>query len=179
MRRNRSTLVGAVALALAFLTTLATAQMPPASAEAREKMGALARLVGEWQGEAHMQTGRDTRQVVAQHELVEWAAGGEALLIRGVGTIQGRVVHDAIAVILWDGSAGRYAMWTYRAGSGPLAPEISVSSDGYSWSFASPGSDIRFVQHFDEAGRWVEIGERSPDHGETWYAFFDMALTKR
>jgi len=180
MNRTRASLV--VASTLLWLAHAATtgAQGPPStSPEAREKMQALDRLVGEWVGEAWMQMGPDRREVVAQHENVEWAAGGETLLIRGLGKVGERVVHDAVATIAWDARAQRHVMWTYRAGGGPMTPEISVTAEGFVWGFTTPGGEIRFTQRFDDQGRWVESGERSGDGGQTWQPFFGMTLSKK
>ena len=180
MRHRRRSASAVFVLLFVVLTTGVAAQAPPSSSpEARERMQALAKLVGEWEGEAWSEMRPGVREVVAQHELVEWAAGGEALIIRGRGSVDGRVVHEAVALVVWDARAQRHTMWTYRAGSGPSTPQITVTPDGLVWGFSTPGGEIRFTQSFDAEGRWVETGERSADGGKSWQTFLGMKLTKK
>lgn len=170
----------AAVLVLALAAVAAPAQGPPSSSpEAREKMKALEFMVGDWQGEAWSQMRPDLRETVTQRELVEWVAGGEALLVRGQGSKDGRVVHDAVGLIVWDARNQRYTMTAYRAGSGLSAPELAVEDGGVVWGTASPGGQIRFTMRLDEQGRWSEIGERSTDGGKTWSTFLGMTLTKK
>lgn len=164
--------------ALAALAAVAQAP-PPASPEAREKMQALARMVGEWQGEAWSEMRPGARETVAQREVVEWVAGGEALLVRGFGSVGDRVVHEAVGLIYWDARQQRYTMTAYRAGSGPSTQEVRLEGDALVWGFSSPGGEIRFTQRFDGAGRWVESGERSADEGATWQPFLGMSLSRQ
>ena len=85
---------GAV-LVLVLAAVAAPAQGPPSSSpEARERMKALEFMVGDWQGEAWSQMRPDVRERVTQRELVEWVAGGEALLVRGQGSKDGKVVKN-------------------------------------------------------------------------------------
>jgi hypothetical protein len=172
-------LVVATLVCGALLASAGAAQAPPPSSPvAREKMQALAFLVGEWQGDAWMQMGPDRRETAAQHERVEWKAGGEVLLIQGRGESDGQVVHEAIATITWDARAGRYAMWTYRAGSGAGLPSIEVGDRRVVWGFDVPNGKVRYTISLDPEGRWAEIGDHSSDGGATWNRFFGMTLRK-
>jgi hypothetical protein len=179
----KTTMVLVVA-ALAVLPQASAAQAPAAPAAAApavavQKMQALAFLVGEWEGEAWMQMGPDRRETVRQHERVELEVGGEVLTIRGQGHVGDRLVHDAVASIVWDPAAQRYDMWTYRAGGGPSDPSIEVGERQVVWGFETPRGKIRFTIRLDEQGRWSETGERSDDGGATWQTFFGMTLAKK
>lgn len=169
----------AIASAIAVAASVAAQAPPPSSPEAREKMQAFAAMVGEWEGEAWSAMRPGARDVVSQREIVEWTAGGEALLVRGSGSVDGRVVHEAVALIFWDVRAGRYVMWAYRAGSGATQEEVRLDGDARVWGFATPGGEIRFTQRIDDEGRWVETGERSADGGASWQPFLGMTLTKK
>jgi hypothetical protein len=180
MRNPRVTAAVTAAVSVVAFALAAAAQgPPPSSPEAREKMQALARMVGEWEGEAWSEMRPGVREVVTQRETVEWAAGDEALIVRGSGSVEGRVVHQAVALIFWDVRAQRYSMWAYRAGSGPTQQELRLEGDALIWGFSTPGGEIRFTQRFDEQGRWVEAGERSADQGATWQSFLGMTLSKK
>jgi hypothetical protein len=168
-------------LALSFFVAAVVAeaaQVPPPSTSpiARERMKALEFLIGEWEGEAWMQMGPGQPETVAQQERVEWAAGGEVLVIRGLGRQGGRVVHDAVGTIAWDSRSGRYTMWTYRAGTGASTPDLTVEPGVVVWGLATPGAEIRFTMRLDAEGRWTEKGERSTDGGKTWVPVFDIVF---
>jgi hypothetical protein len=174
---------GTVAVAFAALATLALAAAaqgpPPSSPEAREKMQTLARMVGEWEGEAWSEMRPGARELVTQREIVEWTAGGEVLLVRGSGSVEGRVVHEAVGLIFWDARAQSYAMWAYRAGNGATTQQLRLEGDALIWGFSTPGGEIRFTQRIDGEGRWVESGERSADQGTTWQPFLGMTLLRK
>ena len=179
---NRKSLPGlGVLFVLIFAAVAVPAQGPPPSSspEARERMKALEFMVGEWQGDAWSQMRPEVREIVAQQEIVESVAGGEALWVRGKGSKDGKVVHDAVALIAWDARSQRYTMWNYRAGSGPSAPELKVENGRVVWGISSPGHEIRFTMRLDEQGRWSEVGERSTDGGQTWSTFMGMTLSKK
>ncbi|GMU66613.1 MAG: hypothetical protein AMXMBFR36_28870 [Acidobacteriota bacterium] len=177
--RRPGTLAAAVSALAAFALAAAAQAPPPSSPEAREKMQALARMVGEWEGEAWSEMRPGAREVATQREIVEWAAGGEALLVRGSGSVEGRVVHEAVGLIFWDARAQGYAMWAYRAGSGATTQQLRLEGDTLIWGFTTPGGEIRFTQRIDGEGRWIETGERSADQGATWQPFLGMTLSRK
>lgn len=170
-------LVGVAALAAGTVFVGAQAQ-PASSPAALEKMKALEFMIGEWQGDAWMQMGPDRRETAQQHELIEWQAGGEVLLIQGRGESEGKPVHQALAAITWDARANRYDMWTYRAGSGSVRPSIEVGDRRVVWGFDVPNGKVRYTISLDGEGRWTEIGEHSSDGGSTWRQFFGMTLRR-
>lgn len=177
--RRFATLAAVFAVLTTFALAAAAQGPPPASPEAREKMQALARMIGEWEGEAWSEMRPGARELATQREIVEWTAGGEALLVRGSGSIDGRVVHEAVGLIFWDVRAQSYAMWAYRAGSGATTQQLRLEGDALIWGFSTPGGEIRFTQRIDGEGRWIETGERSGDQGATWQPFLGMTLARK
>jgi hypothetical protein len=135
--------VATFASVVTFALAAAAQGPPPSSPEARERMQALAGMVGEWEGEAWSEMRPGVREVAVQRESVEWAAEGEALLVRGSGSVEGRVVHEAVGLIFWDARAQRYSMWAYRAGSG--RPNRRFVSRVMLGSGASRSPAARFV----------------------------------
>src|SRR5688572_1104230 len=106
--RNRN--LDRLRIAIVLVSTLAVAAPgpaatpPPAASPSapppKDQMAALQFLVGDWEGEAWSQMGKGPREIVRQHELVEWKVDGELLLIQGRGTQRDaatgaeRVVHQ-------------------------------------------------------------------------------------
>src|SRR5437588_9406072 len=83
---------------------------PPAQIEALKKLDA---WVGEWKGSGWAATGRDQRSEFTIVEKVQRKVGGSVLLVEGRGTKKADagnevVVHEALAVVSYDGKAKRY-----------------------------------------------------------------------
>jgi hypothetical protein len=170
-----------LSLASLFTVIAADAQHPPnVSADAMQK---LAYLVGEWRGTASVMTGPGGPVEAAQHEVVEWAAGGTVLTIAGRGTvIEGgveRVVHDAFATIWWDAEANGYRMRAHLANGQAVDAEPVVTADTLVWGFRHPqAGQIRYTITRTVEGDWHEIGERSADGKTNWMKVIEMRLTK-
>lgn len=153
------------------------------SASAADAMRKLDFLTGDWKGEASisMEPGGKTQAV--QTERVRTKAGGQVLLIEGLGREKlaeggaGKVVHDALAVISWDEATKKYQMqtWTERGG---VQAWLEAADKKVVWGFDTPqGAKIRYTIWLDEQGQWVETGEYSAD-GKSYVLFFDMKLAK-
>src|SRR5438477_10016472 len=83
---------------------------PPAQVAAIKKLDA---WVGEWKGSGWAATGRDQRSEFTIVEKVQRKVGGSVLLVEGRGTKKADagnevVVHEALAVVSYDGKAKRY-----------------------------------------------------------------------
>ena len=182
------------ALLLTSATTLA-AQAPgvgkryapsvaPSAAHV-EAMRALDFLVGDWEGTGWIQMGRERRLTFSQRETVRRAAGATALVIDGEGTgtsagsDSGLVIHDAFAIVTYDGEAKRYRIRALRAATGTAADDTPQVDEGkLVWGLAVPGGGrMRFTIVRTPAGEWLETGEYSPD-GARWFKSTEMTLRK-
>lgn len=147
-------------------------------------------LVGEWQGEGWIEFVPGQRRTSKVKEVAQSKAGGQVLMIEGLGKAklpakeQEVVVHDAFALAWYDSDAKRFRMQAFRAGGGAVDSvtavdaDIAVSDRNLVWGFRdSRAGQIRFSIKLDEAGRWFEIGELSQD-GKSWRKFFEMTLQK-
>jgi hypothetical protein len=171
--------LAAAALFFAFMPANAQ-HAPNASAQAMQK---LAYLVGEWRGKASVIMGPGGPVEAAQHEVVEWAAGGTVLTIAGRGTvIEGgaeRVVHDAFATIWWDAEGNRYRMRAHLANGQAVDAAPVVGADTLVWGFHHPqAGQLRYTITLTADGDWHEIGERSVDGKTNWMKIIEMRLTK-
>ena len=152
---------------------------------AADEMKKLDFLAGEWKGEAWYQMGPNAkREYVLQHEKVTPRAGGNALLIEGVGRAKkedgtaGEVVHDALAMLRWDDAAKKYRFSTAVAGRGTAEPDFDVTGPNKAvWSMSVPQGTMRYTITLTEKGEWLEVGEFSRD-GEKWSKFLEMTLAK-
>lgn len=88
-------------------------------------------LVGEWQGEGWITAAGGQRHTFKQTEHIQSKVGGHVLLIEGLGKSQApgeaeRVVHNAFAVVSYDGTAKRWRFLAWRATGDALDAEATV-----------------------------------------------------
>lgn len=139
-------------------------------------------LTGEWDGTGWIIAGPNGRQTFSQHESVRSAAGGSLIVIDGLGVgtseaTAGKTVHQAFAVVSFDGEAKTFRWRAWRAGGTEIATTAEVGDRKIVWGFQDPrAGTIRFTIRV-EAGEWHEVGEVSRD-GTTWMQFFEMKLKK-
>lgn len=146
-------------------------------------MQKLGYLVGEWRGKASVIVGPGEPVEAAQHEVVEWAAGGTVLTIAGRGTViedgVERVVHDAFATVWWDAEEKGYRMRAHLANGQAVDAQPVVGADTMVWGFHHPqAGQLRYTITRTADGDWHEIGERSADGKTNWMKIIEMRLTK-
>lgn len=151
---------------------------------AADEMKKLDFLAGEWKGEGWIQMGPGKPQHMIQTERVTPKAGGNALLIEGLGRAKkedgtaGEVVHEAVALVRWDEQAEQYRFSTVVAGRGMAEPWLEVRGANHVvWGMDTPQGKIRYTITLTEKGEWFETGEYTRD-GEKWTKFFEMTLQK-
>ena len=181
MRCGTSVVLSALAL-LAGRPAFSQAPTPPAAQV--EAMKKLDLWVGEWKGSGWASSGRGQRQEFTIVETVRRKVGGSVLLVEGRGTKKADkkeevVVHEALAVVSYDGKAKRYRWQSHDLRGQALEVEPKLVDGGIEWGFRSEegGVTVRFTIQFD-AKRWHEVGEASTD-GKTWNKFLEMTLERQ
>lgn len=147
------------------LPTLALAQDPTQNAAtktARAALSPIARIVGQWEGEATISTGPGESMTVRQSENIEWAADSSVIIIRGTGRStqaadKGRIVFEAAAFMWYDADSSKVKMRTFSGGRSVDA-RIAVRPDTVVWGFPVPGGEVRYTIAVDDE-RWHETGE--------------------
>lgn len=161
----RATTVLAVLLALALPSPrVAAAQDPGAAARvarAKAKLAPIARILGQWEGEATVTMGPGGPIRVAQSEDIVAGAGGSVIFIRGTGRStdaadRGSIVFEAAALMWYDGEADRVRMVTHRDGRS-VEPTVEIRPDTIVWSFPVPGGTVRYTIALT-ADTWHEVG---------------------
>lgn len=168
-----------LARAALFLTApaLAAAQpVPPSPSPARlEAMKKVEFLLGSWKGEGWMQMGPQ-KHTFASSETVSREVDGLALVVKGLHTSEGRVVHNALGVLAANDD-GTYAMHTWLANGRAGVYQGEWKDGAFVWGMETPMGKMRYTIRLDEKGRWHETGEMSRD-GTAWTLFFEMTLSK-
>lgn len=149
---------------------------PPTPSPARlDAMRKLAFMEGTWKGEGWTKMGPQ-RNTFSSSETVTRRIDGLALVIDGLHTSEGRVVHNALGV-LTSNDDGTYAFHTWLA-NGRGGIYAGEWKDGaFVWGMETPMGKMRYTVRLDAQGRWHETGEGSRD-GQSWTRFFEMTLTK-
>jgi hypothetical protein len=171
----------AVVLALGVAAS-GRAQRPDPAAAQREAMKKLDFLVGHWKGEGWMEFGSGQRRTFQGTEVVQNKLDGLLLAIEGLhrGQVGDKevVVHNAFAVVSYDGKARRYRFQAFTGRGGYEDAQATVSDGQLVWGMKVPQfGDVRYTIKLDAKGRWFEIGEVSRD-GKTWQQFFEMTLAR-
>jgi hypothetical protein len=155
-----SSAVLAAAFTASFSISLA-AQQPvanPADVQ-REAMRKLSFLAGHWSGPVTVVRGPGEALSLTQTEDVEYKLDGLVLLVEGKSTsADGKVPFSALATIAYDDASHTYRFRAYHDGH-YLDTELSVSADGFSWSFTAGPAHIVNTMHLTGKGAWDEVTE--------------------
>lgn len=168
---------GLLILIAAMLAAPATAQTAPALGE---RMTPFARLVGEWRGTGWFMTPQGRRADVVSHESVTARLSGNALLVEGRHFEAGqpdRLVHDAMAMIVWDQPRNGYRMRSQLATGMGGDFALEPRPNGFAWSMDTPGGRVEYVAEI-EGRNWVERGTRVMPDGRR-IDFMEMRLTRQ
>jgi hypothetical protein len=169
-------------LALVSAQSLAQAAMGTTQRDALTK---LAWLEGEWRGPAWQIMGPGQRHTADQWEKIYRAAGGTVLVIQGIGKANagaeaGRVMHDALGVLYWDGQRNQYTLRSFVASGQMLEVKVDVGDKRLTWGYEHPQAGLmRYTISLTPAGDWLEVGETSRDRGATWSQIMEMTLKKQ
>jgi len=155
-----STTLLAVALMMSFSHSLAAQQPASSSVDAqREAMRKLSFLAGHWSGPVTIVRGPGEPLRLTQMENVDYKLDGLVLLIEGKSTsADGKVAFSAMATISYDDAAGTYRFRAYHDGH-YVDTELSVPTNGFSWSFIAGPAHIVNTMQLTSKGEWSEVTE--------------------
>lgn len=134
----------------------------PDGARERAGMAPLARLAGQWEGDATAVIPTGERMEVRQTEDVVFGAGSTVLMVRGTGRskdpkMAGQILFEAAATIWFDAATGKYKMRAHRAEGVAVEPEVELRGDTLIWGFDVEGGRIRYTTIFSDTD-WHEVG---------------------
>jgi hypothetical protein len=94
---------------------------------------------------------------LTQTEDVEYKLDGLLLLIEGKSTsADGKVLFSALATITYDDASHTYRFRGYNDGH-YLDTDLTVPTNGFSWSFTSGPAHIVNTMHLTGKGEWDEV----------------------
>lgn len=166
-------------LAACFISVQLFAQAPDHSATCKAEMKKLEYMVGDWKGEAIVQT-RNGPITVNQTEHIEWRLDGVVIAIEGTGRQNNEITFNAIAIANFDPHTKQFKFKSYtKEGNATEAYFKILATNNFEWGFDTPnGGKVKFVIILDPQKKtWNEVGQYSMD-GNTWMKTIEMNLTK-
>jgi hypothetical protein len=157
-----------------FLTEYAFAQSFATDTLAQTEIAKLGFLTGKWQGNGWMMRPDGQKADFDQTEHVQFKLDSTVLLIEGVGQHEGRIVHNAMAIVSYNQEATNYTFQSYlqNGRKGEFTGELL---DGkFHWY---PNENMRYIIEVNENDQWYETGEIK--QGDNWYQFFEMTLDRK
>lgn len=166
-------------LAALILCTQLWAQAPDHSVTCKTEMKKLEYMVGDWKGEAIVQT-RNGPITVNQTEHIEWKLDGVVLAIEGTGRQNDEITFNAFAIANFDPYTRQFKFRSYtKEGNATDAYFKVIGDNHFEWGFDTPnGGKVKFEITLDPQKKtWHEVGQYSAD-GNTWMKTIEMNLTK-
>lgn len=161
--------------------TLAQSRAPN-GAKAKAALAPLAKLVGQWEGEARVTLVPGApAQTARQRYDITTESGGTVMRVKGVGrstdgTVKGNSVFEANATVWYDQQQDRLRMMARQAQGDSVEASIEVRRDTLIWALPVQGGRIRFTIAYSNTD-WHEVGHFIRDGAPPFQAV-EMRLKK-
>lgn len=142
----------------------------------KESMKLLQKIIGNWEGEGWI-TNRETgkKESFKQKETIQFSLDSTIILINGVGTENGKVIHDAFAVFSVNPEGGYY--FTSFLGNGLSGKYDAIEKNGdIIWTIPTASGTVRYTIAIKN-DQWVEKGIFETN-GQS-YPFFETVLKRK
>jgi hypothetical protein len=149
-----------------------TAQAIETDSIAKEKISKLSFIVGNWEGAGWMfsQSGKNE---FTQTEKIEFKLDSTAILIEGLGKSNGKIIHNALAIITYNKEDDNYTFRSYLQDGRKGKFKAELIADKFYWY---PNENVRYIIWLNEKEQWYEKGEYK--RGDQWFQFFEMTLDR-
>lgn len=129
-------------LALTVISSLAVAQNGAPNKTFQAEVKKLSFLVGEWSGSGWM-VGQDrVKHTFEQTEKIQFKLDSTAILIEGLGKSDGKIVHNALAIITSSGEENQYDFQSFLSSGQKGTFKSDLKEDVYCWY---PAESIRYI----------------------------------
>lgn len=159
-----------------ILTGLLTSQSFSQSFEtdslSKVKISDLGFMVGNWKGTGWMM-GQGGKSEFEQTEVIQFKLDSTAILIEGKGKANGKVVHNALAILTYNKADNNYSFRSYLQNGQNAEFKAEMIDNKLFWY---PNENVRYIIWLNEKGQWYEKGEYKRE--DTWNQFFEMTLDR-
>jgi hypothetical protein len=150
------------------------AQPPQTDTASKNAVSKLAFITGHWKGEGWMLGPGNNKYTFSQSETVQFKLDSTALLIEGMGKSNGKIIHNAMAIVTLNPTDKNYNFQSFLATGRKGTYKAELTGDKLYWY---PNENMRYIIYINDKGQWFETGETKRD-GQ-WKLFFEMTLDKQ
>lgn len=156
------------------VTKLICAQDMETNQSNKREVSKLAFIVDDWKGNGWMMGQDGQKHSFSQTENISFKLDSTAILIQGHGMNDGKVIHNAMAIITYNKAENHYNFHSYLANGREDSFKAELIDKKLYWY---PMPNMRYIIFINEKGQWYETGEMQ--RGEQWFQFFEMTLDKQ
>ncbi|XCF05539.1 hypothetical protein ABI125_12490 [Tamlana crocina] len=165
-------IIYSIAIAI-FTTATVFSQNSETNPILKNKIKELSFMEGNWKGTGWMMN-RNGKSEFSQTEEVQFKLDSTAILIEGKGISNGKVIHNALAILTYDKNKEHYSFRSYLPSGMTAEFKAEIIDNKLYWY---PNENVRYIVWLNENKQWYEIGEYK--RGEKWNKFFEMTLDKK
>lgn len=160
--------------ALLFTASITNAQELETDKEAQKAISQLEFIVGNWAGTGWMM-GRDgQKRTFDQTEKIKFKLDSTAILIEGLGKSNGKIIHNALAVVRYNKAEENFNFRSYLSNGRGGDFKAELIDGKFYWY---PNDNMRYIIYLNDKGQWYETGEMKREN--EWFQFFEMTLDKQ
>lgn len=138
----------------------------------KSKISDLGFMVGNWKGTGWMM-GQGGKSEFEQTEKIQFKLDSTAILIEGLGKDNGKIVHNALAILTYNKTDKNYSFRSYLQNGQNAEFKAELIDNKFYWY---PNEKVRYIIWMNENGQWYEKGEFKRE--ENWNQFFEMTLDR-
>lgn len=155
-----------------LISNLSFSQNSETDSISKVKIIELKFMVGNWSGKGWMM-GQGGKSEFDQTEKIQFKLDSTAILIEGKGISNGKVVHNALAILTYNKNDDNYSFRSYLPNGQNGEFKAEIIDDKLHWY---PKENVQFIIWQNEKGQWFEKGEFKREGN--WSQFFEMTLDK-
>ncbi len=156
----------------AFITFQSFGQSSETDSLSKSKISELKFMVGNWKGSGWMM-GKEGKSNFEQTEKIHFKLDSTAILIEGMGKVNGKIVHNALAILTYNKIDNNYLFRSYLPSGQNAEFKAELIDNKFHWY---PNDNVRYIIWLNENGQWYERGEYKRE--DDWTQFFEMTLDR-
>ena len=129
-------------------------------------------MVGHWKGNGWM-ANRNGKSEFVQTEKIEFKLDSTAILIEGQGKANGKIIHDALAILSYNKTDDNYSFRSFLPSGKNAEFKAELIDNKLHWY---PSENVRYVIWQNDNKQWYEKGEFKREGN--WTQFFEMTLDR-
>lgn len=155
-----------------FISNETYSQSSETDSISKAKIEKLDFMVGNWKGTGWMM-GRNGKSEFDQTENIEFKLDSTAILIEGKGMSNGKIIHNALAILTYNKTEDNYTFRSYLPSAINAEFKAEIIDNKLHWY---PNENVRYVIWQNENEQLYEKGEYKRE--DTWSQFFEMTLDR-